>query len=168
MARRGITAAEIRIQTGVKVHDGCYRFRRRAWIVLAPSTLYDEQRLRFVFGHELAHLLRNDPLPFRVDAALYSGLFITALLSFDLTALAIAFISALAHRVITRWWAELTCDAAAAPWSGIDALHAWGIHHRGLRRSPPNHRIGRRLIRLIDLLTHPPIALRLALQPRPR
>ena len=168
LAGRGIRSVEVLVQVGPAIHDRCLRFGRRAWIVLAANTLQSEQPLRFVLGHEVAHLLRNDTLRRRVGVALYSGLLLTALLSADLAALLITFGSALVHSVVACWSAELSSDAVATRWSGIEAFHAWTAEHQALLRESQNRTISKRLRGLTALLTCPPLRLRLAVHPRPR
>jgi hypothetical protein len=164
LTRHGLASVDIHLESGTRIHDRSYRVGRRAWIVLSPITLGSRRALSFVFGHEIAHVLRYDSLRWIVDVALYAGLWCAALLTFDPRALGIVAVSVVAHRLVTRWWVELACDALSVRWFGAEALHAWATHQAALRAASRKG-IRRQLRRFGDLFTHPPMAVRLARQP---
>jgi hypothetical protein len=160
--RVGITTLTIhRARPGVP-GDRCYRVGRRGMVVLNPSSAWDVDRLPFVLGHEVAHLVRRDHLRRRLAGALYAGACTTAFLSADRTAMAVAAASVLVHVVATRWASELSCDAWAVRWSSVEAMRSWAAYRRTTRRRSINRWVDPRLTGLGSLLTHPPLALRLA------
>jgi Zn-dependent protease with chaperone function len=161
LAARGLRSLQVRVQTDGPVRDRAYRARRQGWIVLSRMTVGNPRRLRFVLSHELAHLIRNDPLCRRLDGALYNGVVVTSLVSLDPVLWAIGAIGVLGQQVLTSWRAELACDTIAMRWVGAEALRIWAEHTRIAMRLPPNRTVGRRVRRLVGLLTHPPITLRL-------
>jgi Zn-dependent protease with chaperone function len=167
LASHGVSDVEIRIQAGATIHDRCIRLGRRAWVVLAQRTIQHPQQGSFVLAHELGHLVRNDALRNRVAIGMYASLLLTADLSFDSAAWAVAIAGSLVHFVLTRWWSELACDTIAVQWSSVDALHVWAAEQRAMLGHGRNRTLRRRLRRLLGLLTHPPFAVRLRLHPRP-
>jgi hypothetical protein len=162
LASRGLTA-EIRVASGRFIRDRCYRRGSTAWIVLSPRTLARPRSAGFVMAHEVAHLLRNDHARYRVVATLALAVVMGSYLTLDLRAWLIGFGGVLGLQLVSRWRTELDCDAFAARWTSAEALRAWADDHRALLREPQNRR-GRRRRRVRNFMTHPPLALRVALR----
>jgi hypothetical protein len=165
LARRGLTA-KILVTPGPAVQDRCYRRGSTAWIMLAPRTVAAPQRLGFVVAHEVAHLLRDDHVRRRVRSVLGAALVLSAYLTLDPRAWLIAFGGVIGVELAIRWRTELACDAVAVRWVGPAALRAWADDHCALLRELPNRGVRRRLRRVRNLFTHPPLALRKAVHGR--
>lgn len=165
LAARGVTSLEIRVSGDSGVGNHSARLGRRAWVVLSARTLGGDGSLRFIFAHELAHVLRSDSHRRAVAAGLGVGVVAGAVFSLDLGALLVATASVLVHYLVAGWWMELSCDARAVRWSGVESLRAWAASQR-LRRQPGVRPFVQRLVRSPMLLSHPPTALRVALYRR--
>ncbi len=153
---RGIRHFQLLAQTGAQRRNRCLRLGRRAWLVLAPSTIRRPLALGFVLGHEAAHLARNDTLRRRVDLILVLTLPYGAFFAESRLGWAVALGGGAVLWVVPRWSAELAADAVGVRWAGAEAMRAWA---GTIGAVPP-------LRRLIGLLTHPPLKLRLRLATR--
>ena len=148
--------------------DRCYQLGRRAWIVLGEGTERTPSIARFVLWHEVAHLARRDITARRLNAYLGYSLFVGALMSFDPRALAIAVIGTATLTVAGLWWSEAACDRFAVRQDGPEGLHAWAEAVRGSLTALRRQRKLSRRARVKSVLTHPPLALRVALHPNTR
>jgi Peptidase family M48 len=153
---RGIRQFQLLAQTGGQRRNRCLRLGRRAWLVLAPSTIRRPLALGFVLGHEAAHLARNDTLRRRVDLILCLSLAYGAFFAATPVGWAVALGGGALLWVVPRWSAELAADAVGVRWAGAEAMRAWA---GTIGPIPP-------LRRLAGLLTHPPLKLRLRLATR--
>jgi Zn-dependent protease with chaperone function len=165
LARRGLTA-QVRVPSGWRIRDRCYRWRSNAWIVLALRTIERPELCAFVVAHEVAHLVRNDRARQWAIAILGPAVLISAYITLDPRAWLIAFGGVIGYQVAIRWWTELACDRFAVRWTGAAAFRAWAKDHRTLLRQPQNRRWRRRIRRVFNLLTHPPLVLREAVHRR--
>jgi Zn-dependent protease with chaperone function len=163
--RLGLRELHVRIQPG-PAQDRCYRRGRRAWIVLSEDTEAHPETARFVLWHEVAHLARRDVTAWLLGGAVSGSLLTAAVAGFDPGAVAIATTGMAVLSVASHWWSEVACDRFAVRQAGPAAFHAWAARHRAdlaaLRRQKKRH-----WARAKSLLTHPPLALRTALQPNP-
>ena len=165
--RLGLRQLEVRLQSGPAV-DRCHRLGRRAWIVLGEGTERRPTVACFVLWHEVAHLARRDIAARGLAACLGYGLFIGALTSFDVRALAIAVTGTATLTVAGRWWSEAACDRFAVRQDSPEGLHAWAEGVRGGLAALRLQRKLSRWARVKGLFTHPPLALRAALHPTTR
>jgi Zn-dependent protease with chaperone function len=164
LARLGLQQLEVRLQPGPAV-DRCHRLGRRAWIVLGEGAERTPTMARFVLWHEVAHLARRDIAARRLNTCLGYGLFVGALTSFDLWALAIAITATARLTVAGQWWSGAACDRFAVRQNGPESLHTWAEVVRGSLAALRLQRKLSRWARVKSLFTHPPLALRAALHP---
>ncbi|WP_433202624.1 hypothetical protein ACQP00_32680 [Dactylosporangium sp. CS-047395] len=165
LGRLGLRELEVHLQPGIG-SDRCLWLGRTAVILLTEHTAADPQRARFVLWHEIAHLARRDSLAWTVTGLLGVGALIGAMLSFDPRALALTLVAVPTLTVAGRWWAEAACDRLAVRQAGADALHAWAVHLRTIVATARRTNPAARRSRLRALITHPPLALRMALHQR--
>jgi Zn-dependent protease with chaperone function len=161
VARYRVSTLELRTQLDGRLHNRSLRLGRRAWIVLAPTTMGDERALPFVLAHEVGHVVRNDSRRGLALIPLRTSLLCAAIMVGTVTAAAVAFAGLLVWTVGTRWATEFAADAFAVRWVGADGFHAFLDQHRAGRRHPANRALRYRLGRSTAWLRHPPVRLRL-------
>lgn len=164
--RLGLRQLEVRVEAGPGA-GRCHRLGRRAWIVLGDGVEQTPAIARFVLWHEMAHLARRDHRARRLHAGLGVGLIAGAIGSLDLRALTIAVAGTALVTVGGRWWSEAACDRLAVRRGGPAGLQAFEAAVRGYRAVLRRQRALPRWARVKGVLTHPPLALRVALN-RPR
>ncbi|MFC7240906.1 Clp protease N-terminal domain-containing protein [Catellatospora aurea] len=124
LAAHGMRDVQVRMRASTDWHGFSLRTDTRSWLGVTTSTAA-QPYLPFMLAHEAAHLVRNDRVIRTVGTSLWLLLCACGLVAMNAPALAIALIGGLAQHVVSRWYAEFACDAAAARWVGADATQAW-------------------------------------------
>jgi Zn-dependent protease with chaperone function len=152
LAAHGLSQVEVRLAARGST-SRTFGGLRRAWIVLSHASIHDRAGLPFVLWHELAHAARRDGARRWVANTFGYAVFLASVFTAEVPAAAAGALGVLLVRTANRWISELACDRIAVAHAGADAARAWALR----ARDAPGL-----VARLRALLSHPPLAWRLA------
>lgn len=154
VAQWGISNLAIWLRDDYRIDDHAVRVRATARIGVSREVFNRPGESGFVVAHELAHLLRNDPVRGLIDRRLRYSLLLPALVTFTPWIWAVTVASVLVHAVVKSWAAEIGCDLIAVKLHGYPQMMSFGDRIRATTHWPT--------------LSHPPYPWRLWLARRAR